>query len=194
MSFSAGTVNINFPCSADHEQDWQPYPWPLELFPALPCSRLRLFPIAMQVPHSYTSPTNQSLRVQHHTLLHRTKSSQRFKDRDKGKNGVFSRLLLIYCMASTTHCITFEPVECLAGTNSIIIVIIVSETREPCWKRPNGTRLYTTPYILLVHQNYYYLSFRRVITAVSSSTITDTSELACMYVWSSHIAEYGSTG
>ena len=22
----AGQGNINFPCSADHEQDWQPYP------------------------------------------------------------------------------------------------------------------------------------------------------------------------
>ena len=24
-----GQVNINFPCPADHEQDWQPYPFDL---------------------------------------------------------------------------------------------------------------------------------------------------------------------
>ena len=26
LRHSRGQGNINFPCSADHEQDWQPYP------------------------------------------------------------------------------------------------------------------------------------------------------------------------
>ena len=26
LSHARGQGNINFPCSADHEQDWQPYP------------------------------------------------------------------------------------------------------------------------------------------------------------------------
>ena len=30
-----GQGNINFPCSADHEQDWQPYP--VDLYSAIIC-------------------------------------------------------------------------------------------------------------------------------------------------------------
>ena len=50
-----GQRNINFPCSAHHEQDWQPYPfdpypyYPLKSFSARPAHTA--FPLILRLNH-----------------------------------------------------------------------------------------------------------------------------------------------
>ena len=54
-----GQGNIDFPCSADHEQDWQPYPID-------PC-----FDICVTIHHTkHTSVILYAIHQIHHTKIH----------------------------------------------------------------------------------------------------------------------------
>ena len=84
LRYVRGQGNIHFPCSADHEQDWQPYP--VDPFSTICDDHTYILPV-----HTHTRTHTRQAQAQAHVLLslevqHRASGIRIATDHDTGRS------------------------------------------------------------------------------------------------------------
>ena len=101
-----GQVNTNFPCSADHEQDWQPYP--LDPYSCHVCyhTYIYIYSKSMDQPGKVASPARGQLNRKKYYFPVRVRSCLIIWSRKTG-SGVPSRVSLLISILRLNLVLTY---------------------------------------------------------------------------------------